>query len=36
MKLVVNALMGLGLQAVAEALALGEKQDSRRTSFLTY
>lgn len=34
MKLVVNALMGLGLQAVAEALALGEKAGLQKDKLL--
>jgi 3-hydroxyisobutyrate dehydrogenase-like beta-hydroxyacid dehydrogenase len=34
MKLVVNTLLGLGLQALGEALALGEKSGLRRTQLM--
>src|SRR5712691_8268227 len=35
MKLVVNTLLGLGMQALAEAIALGEKRASLKTRSLT-
>ena len=34
MKLVVNALLGIGMQAIAEAVALGEKAGLDRNRFL--